>query len=1074
MKLTPLILSAVVLLTCALPLRAVSLTESFAAPSGPLGVPSGWDATDIGYSVGNGKLTCEPAGQRVFALWKSAPIGRSVTVTADVTAGSSTGVAWNVAGIGIMADEGNYWHLALRESPQSMGRIHGAELCEMRQGNWLAQYSGVTKLTQLPGVEGFSWKAGLIYHFTLTLTPDQIVGEISEGGVVRYRAGYKFDAPAVTYGRPMLDSNGVAVTYGTVTATIDTPVPDASPTSTYPPFEWRAETMPGGRATGFFHVEQIAGVWWLVDPKGRLCFDKGVDHVTYRGMSSEKLGYAPYARIVAAKYPSEEAWGDAQAKRLESWGFNVVGAGTTSTATHKGLAHSTMLSLGSIFPATADIVPKGTWTGFPDVYDPRFVQFCELRAKRLCAPAKADPWLLGYYIDNELEWFGKMPRPAQGLAFSAWRHDGTHACKQALVAAVRKAYGPDIVSVNAEFGTTYAAYDAFLASETPGAPKTDRARKVLDGYIADTANRFFDITTSAIRRNDPNHMILGVRFAGDAPESAYRAAGRTCDIVAINIYPRLDITHQTSPELVAKLERTYSLCARPVAITEWSFPALDAVDSKGIPLPSVHGAGMRVDTQAQRATCFQAMQRILASTPYVVGSHYFMYEDEPSSGISSTFPEDSNYGLVSEADEPYKAITDAATRVNATVLALHSGRCAKLSVASDDKTITVTNSGQIAVKVPLAIWLNGAKSTRTVDLPAGGKYALDPALFVPYAAEACYVHVECDPDHTLPQTTTANLTADLVLKPRVVSRISHPVAVWNPSAVPLHNVVSGEDTLEAISVGDLGPYGCKTVWEKDFRIRNGPVQFGAKYSRTPTGYVIDNGVLRLTKSQPTGAIFDSVELVGSAAAAPAGTFWPLVHVYSGQGDTWTKPEKIVDVKQIGFDRDSVVLDVTARLEPATAPGYECAYRISITAGQPFFRSRILWIRNINTEPLDCRDYFHYALSAAETESKSVLPPNYWTSLGIWRDDKSRVEYGVTSPDEASVLNVTFWKDKDGTEHPDCYRRINVVIKPGERWTAPADEPFAIVGAVVEHGPGTGLREQIPLIRAQCGVLSKGW
>ena len=68
------------------------------------------------------------------------------------------------------------------------------------------------------------------------------------------------------------------------------------------------------------------------------------------------------------------------------------------------------------------------------------------------------------------------------------------------------------------------------------------------------------------------------------------------------------------------------------------------------------------------------MQRDLFGLPFIVGSHYFMWCDEPALGISKTFPEDSNYGLVSESDKPYALLTETAARVNAQMADLHAGR----------------------------------------------------------------------------------------------------------------------------------------------------------------------------------------------------------------------------------------------------------------------------------------------------------------------------------------------------------------------------------------------------------------
>lgn len=139
--------------------------------------------------------------------------------------------------------------------------------------------------------------------------------------------------------------------------------------------------------------------------------------------------------------------------------------------------------------------------------------------------------------------------------------------------------------------------------------------------------------------------------------------------MSINCYRKLDLEKGVPTDgFESQLADWYGKAKRPFMITEWSFPALDAG------LPCKHGAGQRVPTQKDRARAFTVFQSLLFSTPFVVGSNYFMWVDEPALGISSTFPEDSNYGLVNEQDEPYELLTQAASRVHRLVYELHRGK----------------------------------------------------------------------------------------------------------------------------------------------------------------------------------------------------------------------------------------------------------------------------------------------------------------------------------------------------------------------------------------------------------------
>jgi hypothetical protein len=267
------------------------------------------------------------------------------------------------------------------------------------------------------------------------------------------------------------------------------------------------------------------------------------------------------------------------------------------------------------------------------------------------------------------------------MAEEAWKKPKDRACKQALVRILREFYRDDIQSFNTDFGTDFTQFDDLLASQTPSQPLNERGQEALMAFVREAAERYFRITAQAIRKYDPNHLNLGCRFAWDAPEPAWEMAGKYCDIVTVNLYPRIDLERGIVLGIEEHLRKRYELCRKPIIVTEWSFPALDAKDSQGRPLPCKHGAGMRVDNQTQKARCYAIMQRTLFSLPFIVGSHYFMWVDEPALGISSTFPEDSNYGLVNEADEPYPELTAMATKVNAQMFALHSGMTAELSAA---------------------------------------------------------------------------------------------------------------------------------------------------------------------------------------------------------------------------------------------------------------------------------------------------------------------------------------------------------------------------------------------------------
>ena len=398
---------------------------------------------------------------------------------------------------------------------------------------------------------------------------------------------------------------------------------------------------------GFYRVERDeAGAWRLVDPAGEPTVWLGVDHVKFDGFRCEADGDRKYYRETNERqFGTPEAWATNTAERLRSWGFNGLGAGCNNALFKgSGLGRCVFLALGD--SATAEKNDEEHWlsdnlhtpgTAFPNVFNPDFAEHCDREAAKACAPNRDDPEVLGYFIDNELAWEARRGGPAGewGLFDNACAKPAGNTAREAV--------------------------DAFLAA---------RGLKVGDDipipvrmeFVEFVAERYFEITTSAIRRHDPNHLVLGCRFAGTVyPDEVFRAAGKFCDIVSINGYAapipdrnEMLLSYRDRYYPIAEtLSKLGEVSGRPIMLTEWSFPAFDSG------LPCLRGVGKRFDTQQERAWASALYARSVLSCPWVIGYDYFMWVDMPAKGISYRFPEDSNYGLVREDGREYKELTDA-------------------------------------------------------------------------------------------------------------------------------------------------------------------------------------------------------------------------------------------------------------------------------------------------------------------------------------------------------------------------------------------------------------------------------
>jgi hypothetical protein len=81
--------------------------------------------------------------------------------------------------------------------------------------------------------------------------------------------------------------------------------------------------------TGFFQVAEVGERWLLITPEGEPFYSIGVNHVTANNNTDRETGICPYCDAVAAHYDSHEDWAEATAARLDSWGFNTIGATST-------------------------------------------------------------------------------------------------------------------------------------------------------------------------------------------------------------------------------------------------------------------------------------------------------------------------------------------------------------------------------------------------------------------------------------------------------------------------------------------------------------------------------------------------------------------------------------------------------------------------------------------------------------------------------------------------------------------------------------------------------------------------
>jgi hypothetical protein len=383
------------------------------------------------------------------------------------------------------------------------------------------------------------------------------------------------------------------------------------------------------RATGFFHPRRIGKRWWLIDPDGHPYIQAGVCSLS-QGKSATNVA------ALKEKFGTPEKWAAQTSDFLRENGFSGSGGWSDvdvlRTAPRR-LVYCAMSNFMADFGRSKSLIfQQPGHYGYPQdaipVFHPEFEAACERMAQKLAA-GKDDPWLLGHFSDNEL------PAPVNLLD----KHLALDASNPHLAPGLE------------------AARKWLAARKGANAEINDQDRESFREYVYD---RYFAVTTRAIRRHDPNHLCLGPRMHGPhlKSEGIIAAAGRYLDVLALNVY-----NYWAPPaELMAMWEKQ---AGKPFLVTEWYVKGDDAG------FKNTSGAGWIVPTQKDRAAFYQNFILALLESRACVGWHWFKYMDnDPEDLRTDPSNRDSNKGMVTIRYEPYNELVAGMKALNREIYAL--------------------------------------------------------------------------------------------------------------------------------------------------------------------------------------------------------------------------------------------------------------------------------------------------------------------------------------------------------------------------------------------------------------------
>ena len=437
-------------------------------------------------------------------------------------------------------------------------------------------------------------------------------------------------------------------------------------------------------ATGYFSRIKQDGRWYLTDPEGNAFFSMGPDCVTARcdaridGLEELLCDLPPRSGDGAQLYEQgRRGFGETdrgpgvlfsyERKNLmaafgagwyEKWKSMVVGQlkrmgmNTLGNWSDPGL-YGRMPYVTSLpeFPGTEEYI----FRDFPDVLSPEYARNAERCAQAL-AQRRDDPYMIGYFLRNEPAWAF-----VDGLiiADEVLRNPRPSHCKAALIDCLREKYGT-AEALSSAWNHEFDSFECLNEPIEKASALSNVAMEDLRAFSARLTEAYMRLPAQACRAVDPNHMILGMRWAWIS--DPLLVTGWECfDVFSINCYavdptPAIDRVGELGVDL-------------PVMIGEFHFGALDG----GLPATGLEA----VTSQAERAKAYAYYCQRAAAHPQGVGCHWFQYCDQFALGRFDG--ENYNIGLFDITLKPYEEMKKASLETARVIYAVKAGESAPAS-----------------------------------------------------------------------------------------------------------------------------------------------------------------------------------------------------------------------------------------------------------------------------------------------------------------------------------------------------------------------------------------------------------
>jgi hypothetical protein len=559
-----------------------------------------WPALTVNFAASGADLSTAITNDRLFSF--------ELTVGTDVTDLDLTSLSFNAGRGGASTPRG--YGLLVTTPTTTDQMVQSATDVDTVRPEWDPQFIDLSNVDSLQNLS-----AGQVVRFTLPLYSPGLINslefdDITVRGIVKPR----LDGGELLLVESKTRPDGAWNFYSTRTLQqLPSTILGSVDNISSPYGGW--DTGQTCNATGFFYPLKIGDRWWLVDPDGHLFLHKGVAAINTINSPGAQAA-------LASLFGTEANWAAQTTAMMRQHGFYGSGAWSNDTLLRQA-PQPLVYTIKKSFMTTYS--ESGT-DDYPQVFDPGFQTHCQTYAQSL-RDNKNDPYLLGYFSDNELSvpsnilplWLGLSP--GNSSYEEAWRW-------------LRERYGANVTAAQV---TTQDEHD----------------------FLGHVWGQYYKVVNQAIKQYDPNHLYMGSRlfwFEKDRPE-IFREIGPYVDVVSVNHYG------QWTPD-IDRIRMWESESGRPVIITEYYTKGEDSG------MPNNTGAGWIVRTQEDRGRFYQNFTLALLESKVCVGWHWFRYADNDPDSNPDPSNVDSNKGIVSNRYVPWMPLLESMHKFNDRVYTL--------------------------------------------------------------------------------------------------------------------------------------------------------------------------------------------------------------------------------------------------------------------------------------------------------------------------------------------------------------------------------------------------------------------